>query len=628
MNDRVYIERDGQRIIANIPWMNSMGPRMAKRVDGYRWSPSNKVWTYPLDLVTCRALRSVFREALDIGPGLADWARAEIAREAQLRRTAGHDLSTTMNLRTVEALAPDMASAMYARGYQTVAAIFGATARRFLLADAPGLGKSLESFGALLEGNITSGRVLIVAPKTSLRATWEPEIVKWLGEDLASVYVADGTRQQRLDVIDLFQYKSKMESTKLHFLIVNAEMVRWRKADKAGVRPEKVEFPTLHGIQYDAIIGDEVHRYLMRANPRSNNVSAVGYGFQQLRNAEDGMRMALTGTPMKGKAKNLWGTLHWLRPETYTSQWRWAKRYYVSEANEYASSGETITDILMEGAEEMMGRELQSIMLRRMKDELHNINPGWAPPPKTYIEVFVDLTPEQRRAYRRIEEDAEIQFHGQVMTVNGMLAEMTRLKQAAGCTLSIKDGVVQPALPSGKFDWLLDDFLPSRGITGDPATEQGSSKVVIASQFTKFINLWAAALTEKGIKTHVLTGETNDNMRARIIHDFQDNPASPRVFLLNTNAGGVSVTLDVADDMVIMDETWVPDEQEQVEDRIHRTSRTDHFVNITYVRSRDTIEEEIAAINQDKDATQKAILDGARGVEWARRKYGAKVTGS
>lgn len=619
----VRIERNGNRIWAEIPYAGGRGPIEAKRVDGYRWNKANKVWTYPLDLHTCRALRRVFKGALEIGPDLAAWARNELEREKVLARTAGLTLDTTLPLPNVERLAPEMAKAMYNRGFQTVAAVWGATNRTYLLADVPGLGKSIEAFAGLLEGNIVAGRVLIIAPKTAVRLTWEHEVHKWLG-DLATAYVATGAREDRQRVIA--EMLAADPTNHLRILIINAEMVRWKKGNPATRTPDKIQFPQLFDVEWDAIIGDEVHKYLMRSNPRSNNVSQVGYGFQQLQHAEDGMRIALTGTPMKGKPKNLWPTLHWLRPKTYTSQWNWMGRYYKWEPNAYSTSGKTYTDELLEDAELQLAQDLTNIMLRRTKDELHKINPEWAPPPKTYIEVFVDLSPAERKAYRRIEDAAEIHFKNQVMMVNGLLAEMTRLKQAAGSTLAIEDGNVRLALPSAKVEWLLDDFLPSRGITGDLKTEQGQNKVIIASQFTQWINLAHNALLEAGISCFKLTGQTSDGERERQVRMFQDNPKSARVFLLNTNAGGVSLTLDAADDVVIIDETWNPDDQLQVEDRAHRTSRTDHYVNVTYVRARGTIEEDIAAANEYKDQVQHSILDAARGIEWARAKYGAKLT--
>lgn len=648
----VKVERVGNRIMAEIPWMNGDGPELAKSIAGRKpvWRDGKFVcWTYPLTMATCLTLRETFGDQLEIGPDLWDWAYAERKRVQELTVTRGLSGLETVELETVWALAPDMAKSMENRGYQTVAARFGALARRFIIADAPGLGKSLESFGALLEGGVTEGMVLIVAPRTSLRLTWEREIKKWLGSRLATTTVAMGTKAQRQKIIrDFYHVASRKRSPNrdyadLHFLIVNAEMVRWRPHRAAkGKSPEvmeKIEFPELFQYEWDAIIGDEVHKYLMKANPRARQVSAVGYGFQKLPISETGMKLALTGTPMKGKPKNLWGTLRWLYPETYTSQWAWAEKYFKAKSNAYSFSGKEITNELQEGAEEKLAAELAPIMIRRTKPELRKLNPAWAPPDKEYYDIWVEMTPEQAKAYRSVEQDAEIHADGRILSINGVLAECTRFKQAAGCAVSlvpnspgeIRKGKnptkLQPRLPSAKFDWLVDDFLPSRGISANVDEQEGTNKVVIGSQFTSFINLWSDELTRMGIPNFKLTGESSDKEREWMGDQFQNNPRSPRVFLINTNAGGVSITLDAADDMVIMDETWVPDEQEQLEDRIHRTSRTDHYVNIYYVRTVGTIEEEIAEVNATKDLTQKTILDGNTAVDWFAKRFKARVEG-
>ena len=94
---------------------------------------------------------------------------------------------------------------------------------------------------------------------------------------------------------------------------------------------------------------------------------------------------------------------------------------------------------------------------------------------------------------------------------------------------------------------------------------------------------------------------------------------------VNTKAGGVALTLDRADELVILDETFIPDDQEQVEDRIHRTSRV-HNVIIHYVRSLGSVEESIALTTIKRDVSQKVLLDGMRGVDVARQILSKKGT--
>jgi SNF2 family DNA or RNA helicase len=236
--------------------------------------------------------------------------------------------------------------------------------------------------------------------------------------------------------------------------------------------------------------------------------------------------------------------------------------------------------------------------------------------------VWLPLNPGQARLYKQMENSATAVMKGGQLNANGILAEMTRLRQFANSAGTMQGSQFRPSSDSNKIDWLLDSFLPERGIYGTGnAMEDGTSKVVIDSQFTSFLEVISEALTAKGIEHHMLTGVTNKGKHfAEVQRDWQ-TPGGPRVLLMNTMAGGVSITLDYADELVILDETWVPDDQEQVEDRVHRTSRTDHQVTIWYVRSEGTIERDLAGTNIMKDDRQKRSLDGRRGVEVAKRKF-------
>jgi hypothetical protein len=62
-------------------WCSVPTPHLERQVPGANWSKRDKVWTLPLSMDVCRHLRSHFGEALEILPPLAEWARAEVAKE-------------------------------------------------------------------------------------------------------------------------------------------------------------------------------------------------------------------------------------------------------------------------------------------------------------------------------------------------------------------------------------------------------------------------------------------------------------------------------------------------------------------------------------------------------------------
>lgn len=593
-------------------------------------------WSFPLELSVCRELRAILGSRLEIGPNLWEWAEDKVATEKQLSSLLDLDLRETVDLPSVRRLAPTMWKAMKARGFQTVGARFLASAGAAVLADQPGLGKTIEVFGALIERGI-SGNVLVLAPSAAVSTTWSHEPFKWLGDLRGGIRVvtATGTRAQRSEA---FEYFDQPGPERFKFLVCNPQMVRLQKQrvcpkgtcdgsdftctnarrhrnrDATGVAGYDNLF---EGSLWEAALLDESHMYLVHANPRAKNPSQVGYGLQRLpvRPIEEGgMRVAMTGTPLRGKPRLLWPTLAWVDPRGHTSQHTWNERWFVHVPNRYTFSGVQVTDDIRPELEEEFGQMLDSIMLRRTKDELYRINPAWAPPSKAYQEVWVQLDPKHRKAYAELERGVAAQLPGGSLMTDGVLSQMTRLKQMAGCYGRMDGETFVPSLPSPKLDWLLE-FLSSLGIERKP---YGTDKVIVATQFRQFAELWQAELHNKGIPSHLFTGQTSDRDKARMQKEFQA-PGGPRVFMLTTQAGGVSLTLDAADWVVIMDETWIPDEQEQVEDRAHRTSRVDHSVTVVYVRAEDTIENEVGDANLILDYRQKRVLDVRRGVEYARR---------
>lgn len=630
---KVAVERVGSRIYLRSPWSPEM-PERCKSLGG-SWAKTARAWTYPLDLEMCRRLRDEFGQELQIGPELNKWAWEQRALERRLHQATdvqSIDIMRLVDLPRVRELAPTMWGAMLDRPYQPVASYYMATAGQALNGDHPGLGKTIESIGALVESK-AAGQVLVLCPKTSARVVWEPEIHKWLSDykNGYTVTVASGQGGRRLDnTLAIHTEATQANPDGLHFLVCNAEMARikkyticpagicdgdedWCPGKADHINKSEVRIPYLFSIQWEAIIADETHKWLI--NTRGKSASQVGYGFTKLQTSDADRRYALTGTPLKGKKHNLFGTINWLRPKVYTSKWKWIETYFEVGDDGY---GRTIGD-MRKSRQEAFFRSLNSIMIRRTKAELRALNPDWMPPDKIYHDVYVDLDPKQLKLYKAMEKSAEVELDGGRLDAIGVLAEFTRLKQFAGCGGDMVDGRFTPKLPSAKLDWLLQ-FLEERGID-----QQGLSddvrKVVVASQFTQFINLWAAELQSKGITSYVLTGETRDAVREQIVKRFQSKD-DVRVFFINTTAGGVSITLDAADDIVLMDETWVPDEQGQVEDRVHRVSNVKHQVDVWYVRARGTIEDKIAKVNVTKAESNHVTLDAQRGLEFAYKRYG------
>lgn len=605
--------------ITLIGWVGPDTPGKCKAVGGGRFSRKPRPqWVYPLDMGICRRLREVFGADLTIGPALWRWAADAKAREAEIR-----DLSTAETA-TLTEVPPAIQQATSTRTYQRTAAAWGARVGSYLLADQPGLGKTLETIASIIEHDgqtpSTLRRHLILAPKKAVGSVWGAEVARWLREIAGvRVYTLAGVRAKREATLAA----ALADDARGHvFVVGNIEMIRDenppRSSDEPGKkRQPKYTYPGLFTCTWATVVADESHRSLVatsRANPTQTR-----WGITHLRSER---RIALSGTPMRGKPQQLWGTLNWLRPDLFTSYWAWVGRYFEVEQG-YTSNSRVVGD-LMPGAAARMQADLAGTMLRRTKEE---VLPEL--PPKTYsgwhldpndesspFGVWLPLEGSHKTQYNRFAKDGSIEFEdGQELVAVNLLAEYTRKKQLANCPhVMNKQGKLIPTATGPKWDWLVQR-ITELGILDN----EGDGKIVVASQFTSLIGIWAEALRSMGVKVYTLTGKTTDRAAEAMILDFQ-NTDNVRVFMLNTKAGGVAVTLDAADELVLVDESPVPDDQEQVEDRIHRTSRT-HNVTIHYLRTLGTQDEEIAWIAACRLEVTRYIMDGSRGVEFARQLY-------
>ena len=309
----------------------------------------------------------------------------------------------------------------------------------------------------------------------------------------------------------------------------------------------------------------------------------------------------------------MWGQINWLEPERCPAYWQWIERHFGTTKSAFGMDiNERIKD------ETKFYEELRPLMVRRTKTEVVKELPekmyGGEPldptDPESPIAVWLPMTPAQEKQYRKMESRALLEIQNEPdMPVNGILAEMTRLKQIADGRVALAgNDIVDCTDDSNKLNWIMD-FIEERMESG--------GKVIIASQFTKFIYMISKALAGANIGHYVLTGRQNDAERKAAQEGFQGENGHS-IFLLNTKAGGVSLTLDMADDVVVCDSTFNPDDQEQVEDRAHRVSRI-HNVTIWNLASRGTIDEMILCLTAERESETKGVIDGQRGVMFAKQ---------
>lgn len=598
MTVSVDVDSSGEHILINADWRFK---ELIKALPGASWSPSEQVWRVPLSWTTCLALRSTFREQLIIGPALSDWATNEINTRIN-PSTALRDLETHEG---DEVLFP----------HQRAGVKFLATAKRALLADEPGLGKTAQAIRALKELQDQGEDVfpaLIVCPNT-LKKNWAREFTKWWPDIKTQVIKGSATQRKRQFEEDAQVFIINWESLRTHSRLAPYGSVALTRCRACGGQDEKisetrceVHLRELNHIDFKAVIADEIHR---SKDPKSKQSRALWSA-----SGNSKIRFALTGTPIANNVVDLWSILHWISPKDWPSKTKWIDRMVDTMLNAFGGMmvigvKPTMQDEFYKTVNPVMRRMLKKVVLPHL-------------PPIINERRDVEMSTKQKKAYEQMRDlmIAELES-GDTLAAPSVLTQTIRLLQFASsyATLSTNEetGEVKAVLdmPSCKVEALMDDI--DNGDFGDDS-------VAVCAVSKQLINLLSAELTKKKIPHGLITGDQNEDERQKAIDDFQSGAV--RWILFTAQAGGVGITLTAARRLIMLQRPWSLVDHKQVLDRVHRIGSEIHdSIVITDYVTEGTVEERVIQVLEtkadnfeqivrDKDQLLKLLKDDKAGL--------------
>ena len=483
--------------------------------------------------------------------------------------------------------------------YQVEAARRIQESRRILLADQPGLGKTLEVLGALeLDGLLDRpSNILILTPIINAQTTWIDSIERFIKPryEVGVIDASKGSAAQKSK-----QFQQVFPDVPV-FVVANHNAI-----DTSPKKPMRV--PEIALTQYDAVIIDESHMVLPIQNDRK--LTLFWNGLQKISVNQQGMKIAVSGTPDRGKLENRYGTWRFLLGFGQTgTRWQWLEENFWITEQQVSRSRKIKATAGIKNQREWLERD-RFYMIRRTKAE---VLPQL--PPKRYVDVEIELSPAQRTTYF----GEQVKYETKIMeketedpTADAMVFSL-RSRQQAICQWTddykpIVGGV------SAKLDWLLE-WLMERGFIEFDNMADNRAKVVIVSQFTQVLNWLQAELKARNIEAEILSGDTPQTKRDWIQSQFQNGDL--RIVLLSGNMG-VGINLDKADDLIMVDLPYDPDRIEQIEDRVHRAS-SNHSVTIWNLIAVNTIDHAIMEKMSKRFRLTRKLLDGSRGVDFARK---------
>lgn len=583
----VELDETGKHIIIGAEWRYK---ELCKSIPGASYSAKDQLWRIPVSWATCLSLRSTFRDELVIGERLGAWAQNELVAR----------VNPSNELRDLESL-PEGEGYQDLFPHQRAGVKFLATARRALLADEPGLGKTAQAIRALAELNGRGEQVfpaLVVCPNT-LKKNWKREFAKWWPGVKVTVIKGSATqRKKQFEEEGTHVYVINWESLRSHSRLAPYGSVALARCTECGGHDEKVSenrcevhLRELNKIDFKAVIADEMHR---SKEPKSKQTRALWAA-----TGDADIRYALTGTPIANNVLDMWAILHWISPEEWPSKTRWIDRMIDTMLNAFGG-------MMVLGVKSHMEQEFHAAINPRMRRMLKARVLPWLPE-MMFERRDVEMSPKQKKAYEQMRDlmIAELE-NGDAVVAPSPLTQTTRLLQFASSFAEIQvdetTGETKTVLvgPSAKIDALMDDIK-----SGD----FGDDSVAVCAVSRQLIELLSAELTKAEIPHGLITGAQDEDERQKAVDDFQSGRT--KWVLFTAAAGGVGITLTAGRRLVMLQRPWSLVEHKQAIDRIHRIGSEIHdsVVIMDYV-TEGTIEERVLQVLETKaDNFEQIVKD-------------------
>lgn len=470
-----------------------------------------------------------------------------------------------------------------------------------LLADEPGLGKTIQVLG-LCNVDPAIGKILVICP-ASIKGVWAAEARKWLIRPL-KIEIADNAPSRESD-----------------FVIVNYDKIARSAPGQNGITD------ALLSRQWDLVVCDEAHYLKNPLARRTQRILGVAASDESGQIVTPGIlhtgrrKVLLTGTPIVNRPRELWTLVHALDPESFPHKLAFFKRYCDDGTDAYNGlSNEAELQTLLRCT--VMVRRLKKVVLRDMPAKVHEV-------------VYLPQTPaiaaaleEERKA---LEEEQESQALAESETA---LAEWGRI---AAQVVDAKEQLEQleddDSAEAGQYKRKIAQMqtikIPFKAISKTRhrmavAKAPGAvafceemlkheDKIVVFGHHSDVLAMLAARFRDVAVQ---IDGDTPIERRYDIVRQFQEDPKI-KVFIGQMLAAGTGLTLTRARSVIFAELDWTPGNMEQAADRVHRIGQT-RTVHVYYLTVDGSIDGRMAQVMVEKQAQQAGALNrdlGAVGQE-------------
>ena len=428
------------------------------------------------------------------------------------------------------------------------------------LADDMGLGKTVQAL-ALLLTRATHGAALVVAP-TSVVANWAAEARKFA--PTLNVKLCIGSAASRL---------SLLEDPKPFDLFVTTY----------GLLVQDVE--PISKIHWNSVIMDEAQAIKNANTKRARAAKQLIADF----------RLVTTGTPIQNNIMDLHSLFSFLNPGLLGSTQRFQENFgNVMDPQEHE-------------ANLRLRRLVTPFLLRRLKSQVLDDLPE-----RTEITHHVTLSEDEASFYEAIRLRAVEQLESASMAEALQESKGTARFQILAQLMRLRLACCHPRLVREGETLIDSEFGTSSKLEAFAEIVEeliaNNHKVLVFSQFVKFLRLVEDTLKRLNVSYQYLDGSTPNKARQQRIDAFQSGEGD--VFLISLKAGGTGLNLTAADYVIHLDPWWNPAVEDQASDRAHRIGQT-RPVTIYRLVAEGTIEEQIVDLHHHKRDLANRLLEDA-----------------
>jgi len=417
--------------------------------------------------------------------------------------------------------------------------------------------------------------VLIVAPKGNYMNWFNNEIPTHMPDRIKSVMANWNAAAKKKEKIALD--KVSLPSNDLRILVMNVEAFSTSKGFKFAKR----------FVDYSRcmVVIDESTTIKNPGAIRTKNIlkTAINAKYKRI----------LTGEPVTRSPLDLYTQCQFLNPALlgFSSYYSFRNRYAIMI--NMSKGNRSFKHIVGFQRLDELSDSVKHFSYRCKKQDCLDL------PDKIYQYRFIDITPEQKRLYKEISEQAMTELEGKDMTVQNVLTEMMRLHQiTCGHFKSDTGDVIN--VENNRVKELMS------------VLNEAPNKVIIWATYVQDIHTISDEIRHKyGAKSVVqYYGAVSQDDRLEAVDRFQNDPEC-RFFIGNPQTGGFGLTLTAASSVVYYSNSYNLEHRIQSEDRAHRIGQKN---NVTYVDiiCPGTVDERIVKSLRDK----KQIATQVMAEEW------------